>query len=155
MAPIRAVADVTDVRLIKVEFTVTTTVITGLKIWIIVRVMALITADVRAANVISVVFCMCRVAFGGSGAPVISVFAMALITACPTKLKPILMSNIAIILGMLPMAMGIGASGSEIRRPMGVVSIGGLIASTLLALIVIPVLYNVVSNGKSKRKKEK
>ena len=76
----------------------------------------------------------------------------ALITACPTKLKPILMSNIAIILGMLPMATGIGASGSEIRKPMGVVSIGGLVVSTLLALIVIPVLYNVVSRRQAKRK---
>ena len=69
----------------------------------------------------------------------------ALITACPTKLKPILMSNIAIILGMLPMAMGVGSSGAEIRQPMGVVSIGGLVVSTILSLVVIPVIYNVVS----------
>ena len=76
----------------------------------------------------------------------------ALITACPTKLKPILMSNIAIILGMLPMAMGIGEAGSEMRQPMGVVSIGGLVASTLLALVVIPVLYNVVARREHARK---
>jgi len=69
----------------------------------------------------------------------------ALLEACPTKLKPILMSNIAIILGMLPMAMGIGESGAEMRQPMGVVSIGGLIVSTLMSLIVIPLLYNIVS----------
>lgn len=69
----------------------------------------------------------------------------ALIEACPTKLKPILMSNIAIILGMMPMALGIGESGTEIRQPMGVVSIGGLVVSTVLSLIVIPVLYNIVS----------
>ncbi len=50
----------------------------------------------------------------------------ALIMACPTKLKPILMANLAIILGMLPMALGIGASGAEFRTPMGIVSIGGL-----------------------------
>jgi len=76
----------------------------------------------------------------------------ALITACPTKLKPILMSNIAIILGMLPMAMGVGTSGSEIRQPMGVVSIGGLVASTVLTLVIIPVLYNVVSRRQQARK---
>lgn len=75
----------------------------------------------------------------------------ALITACPTKLKPILMSNIAIILGMLPMALGVGTSGAELRQPMGVVSIGGLLASTLLSLIVIPVLYNVVSRKQAQK----
>ena len=69
----------------------------------------------------------------------------ALIEACPIKLKPILMSNIAIILGMMPMAMGLGESAAEMRQPMGVVSIGGLIVSTVLSLIVIPVLYNIVS----------
>ncbi len=73
----------------------------------------------------------------------------ALLEACPTKLKPILMSNIAIILGMLPMAMGIGASGAEMRQPMGVVSIGGLVASTILSLIVIPILYNMISKRKA------
>jgi len=73
----------------------------------------------------------------------------ALIEACPTKLKPIIMSTLAIILGMLPMALGIGSSGAEMRQPMGIVSIGGLIASTLLSLIVIPVLYNVVTRRQS------
>jgi len=75
----------------------------------------------------------------------------ALVEACPTKLKPILMSTIAIILGMSPMALGIGAAGAEIRQPMGVVSIGGLIVSTIMALIVIPVLYNLFSKINSRR----
>lgn len=64
----------------------------------------------------------------------------ALMEACPTKLKPILMSNIAIVLGMLPMAMGIGASGAEMRIPMGVVIIGGIVSSTIMTLWVIPAL---------------
>lgn len=72
----------------------------------------------------------------------------ALIEACPTKLKPILMATIAIILGMLPMALGIGASGSEIRQPMGIVAIGGLIVSSLLALIVIPSVLNLATRSK-------
>ena len=72
----------------------------------------------------------------------------ALLEACPTKLKPILMSNIAIILGMLPMAMGLGESGAEMRQPMGVVSIGGLVVSTALSLFVIPVLYYMISKRK-------
>ncbi len=78
----------------------------------------------------------------------------ALIEACPTKLKPIIMSSLAIILGMLPMALGLGSSGSEMRQPMGVVSIGGLIASTILSLIVIPVLLNVVTKKQSAKKKQ-
>jgi HAE1 family hydrophobic/amphiphilic exporter-1 len=72
----------------------------------------------------------------------------ALLEACPTKLKPIIMSSTAIILGMLPMASGLGAAGAEIRQPMGVVAIGGLIVSTVLALLVIPVLYNLTVKAK-------
>ena len=67
----------------------------------------------------------------------------ALLEACPARLRPIIMSTLAIMLGMLPMALGMGASGREIRQAMGVVSIGGLITSTLLALVVIPVLYQM------------
>lgn len=69
----------------------------------------------------------------------------ALIQACPTKLKPILMSTIAIILGMLPMALGIGDAGKEMRIPLGVVSIGGLLVSTALTLFVIPSFYYITS----------
>jgi HAE1 family hydrophobic/amphiphilic exporter-1 len=74
----------------------------------------------------------------------------ALLEACPAKLKPIIMSSAAIILGMLPMAMGLGASGREMRQPMGVVAIGGLIVSTILALVVIPVIYNLTIKPKRK-----
>lgn len=70
----------------------------------------------------------------------------ALIKAAPTKLKPIIMSTLAIILGMLPMALGIGDAGKEMRIPLGIVSIGGLVASTFLALAVIPAaFYNISS----------
>jgi HAE1 family hydrophobic/amphiphilic exporter-1 len=71
----------------------------------------------------------------------------ALLEAGPVKLKPIIMSTIAIILGMLPMAMGFGAAGREFRQPMGIVSIGGLVVSTLLALVVIPALYNLTTKS--------
>ncbi|WP_255944818.1 efflux RND transporter permease subunit [Brucepastera parasyntrophica] len=69
----------------------------------------------------------------------------ALVKACPVKLKAILMSNIAIILGMVPMAMGIGASLAEMRQPMGVIVIGGIISSTVLTLWFIPALEYFVS----------
>jgi HAE1 family hydrophobic/amphiphilic exporter-1 len=74
----------------------------------------------------------------------------ALIEACPTKLKPIIMSTLAIILGMLPMALGIGSAGSEMRRPLGIVSIGGLIVSAVLTLIVIPTLYNLLIRDRTR-----
>lgn len=72
----------------------------------------------------------------------------ALLEACPTKLKPQIMASVAIILGMLPLALGIGAAGAEIRMPLGVVSIGGLIVSTILTLVVIPALYYLTSKSK-------
>ncbi len=71
----------------------------------------------------------------------------ALIEACPIKLKAIIMATVAIILGMMPLALGLGAAGREIRQPMGIVSIGGLISSTLLGLLLIPVVYNLFSRS--------
>jgi HAE1 family hydrophobic/amphiphilic exporter-1 len=69
----------------------------------------------------------------------------ALLEACPVKLKPVLMSNIAIVLGMLPMALGIGDSGAEIRQPMGIVIVGGIISSMVLTLLLIPALEYLAS----------
>ncbi len=72
----------------------------------------------------------------------------ALIEAAPTKLKPVLMTTLAIMLGMLPMALGIGASGKEFRQPMGVVSIGGLLVSAVLTLYVIPAIFLLTTRKK-------
>jgi HAE1 family hydrophobic/amphiphilic exporter-1 len=69
----------------------------------------------------------------------------ALLEACPVKLKAILMSNIAIILGMVPMALGIGSSGAEMRQPMGMVIIGGILSSMVLTLLLIPALEYLCS----------
>lgn len=77
----------------------------------------------------------------------------ALLEAAPTKLKPIVMGNIATMLGMLPMALGIGASGAELRQPMGIVSIGGLFAATFLSLFVIPALENVIEGRRGNKGK--
>jgi HAE1 family hydrophobic/amphiphilic exporter-1 len=65
----------------------------------------------------------------------------ALLEAGELKLKPIIMSTLSIVIGMLPMALGIGESMKEFRQSMGVVSIGGLIVSAFLTLIVIPAFY--------------
>ena len=64
----------------------------------------------------------------------------ALIETGTIRLRPILMTTFSTVCGMLPIALGWGA-GAELRQPMAVTIIGGLIASSLLSLIVIPVLY--------------
>lgn len=64
----------------------------------------------------------------------------ALIEAGAVRLRPILMTTAAMIFGMLPVAIGHG-DGGEVRAPMGVCVIGGLITSTVLTLVVVPVIY--------------
>ena len=63
-----------------------------------------------------------------------------MLKAGPIRLRPILMTTIAMILGMLPSAMGRG-EGSDFRAPISIATIGGLITSTLLTLVVVPVAY--------------
>jgi len=64
----------------------------------------------------------------------------AILKAGPVRLRPILMTTIAMILGMLPSAIGTG-EGSGFRSPISIATIGGLITSTLLTLVVVPVSY--------------
>lgn len=64
----------------------------------------------------------------------------ALVEAGETRLRPIMMTSLATVFGMLPIALGLGAGG-EARAPMARAVIGGLITSTLLTLLVIPVVY--------------
>ncbi len=65
----------------------------------------------------------------------------ALVKAGSTRLRPIVMTTLAMIFGMLPLAFAIGA-GAEMRAPMARAVIGGLITSTLLTLVVVPVVYS-------------
>ncbi|MDP3052643.1 MAG: efflux RND transporter permease subunit [bacterium] len=67
----------------------------------------------------------------------------ALVEGGTTRLRPILITSITTILGMLPMALA-KQEGSEMMRPMAIVVIGGLLVSTLLTLVVIPVIYSLV-----------
>ena len=69
----------------------------------------------------------------------------ALLDACHKRARPILMTTIAMAAGMLPNALGIGAEPS-FRQPMAIVVIGGLITSTLLSLLVIPVVFTYVDD---------
>ena len=61
------------------------------------------------------------------------------------RLRPILMTALSTIAGILPIAIGFGA-GAESRRPMGVAVVGGMMTSTFLTLLVIPVVYTLFSD---------
>ena len=81
----------------------------------------------------------------------------ASITAAKSRLRPVLMTTLTTILGMVPMALDQG-EGSEMWRPLGVSVIGGLTVSTLLTLILVPVLYCMfcgVGFKKARRKHSK
>ena len=69
----------------------------------------------------------------------------ALLEAASKRVRPIIMTSIAMGAGMLPIAMGIGAD-AESRAPMGIAVIGGLISSTVLSLVYIPVVYTFVDD---------
>ncbi len=64
----------------------------------------------------------------------------AVVTGCSLRLRPVLMTAVVALLGLLPLALSHGI-GSEVQRPLAIVVIGGLVSSTLLTLIVLPVLY--------------
>ena len=66
----------------------------------------------------------------------------ALIEAGRTRLRPILMTTLALIAGMIPVALGYG-EGADFRAPLGRAVIGGVIASTVLTLLVIPTVYEI------------
>ena len=70
----------------------------------------------------------------------------AVLRAGELRLRPILMTTSTTVLGLLPMALGLG-EGAEIRAPMAITVIGGLILSTMLTLIIIPVVYTVFDRG--------
>ncbi|MEH1820443.1 MAG: efflux RND transporter permease subunit [Nostoc sp.] len=69
----------------------------------------------------------------------------ALIESGVSRLRPILMTSFATIAGILPLALGIGA-GSEVRQPMGIAIMGGFTTSTLLTLVVVPVIFSYIDN---------
>jgi HAE1 family hydrophobic/amphiphilic exporter-1 len=71
----------------------------------------------------------------------------AILAAGRTRLRPILMTTLTTVLGLLPMAIGFG-EGAEVRTPMAIAVIGGLLASTFLTLIVIPVVYSLLDRKK-------
>ncbi len=71
----------------------------------------------------------------------------AVVEAARVRLRPVLMTTATTVLGLLPMALSFGA-GAEIRIPLAVTVIGGLLSSTFLTLILVPVLYRTLSGGR-------
>jgi len=70
----------------------------------------------------------------------------ALVEAGPTRLRPIMMTTLALILGMMPVALAIGR-GSEFRETIGIIIIGGISLSTILTLVVIPCTYTIFDDA--------
>lgn len=66
----------------------------------------------------------------------------ALLEACPKRMRPVLMTSLTVILALLPAAMGAGA-GSDTNGPLSIAVIGGMLSSTLLTLLVVPVVYSL------------
>jgi len=77
----------------------------------------------------------------------------AIIEAGSTRLRPIIMTTLAMILGMVPVAFGFGTS-TDFRAPIGYTIIGGLISSTLLTLVIVPVVYSIIDDISMRFKKK-
>ena len=74
---------------------------------------------------------------------------VAILLATQDRLRPILMTALTTILGLLPLAFGIG-EGTEMNQPMGIAVIGGLIVSTLLTLYIVPIVYSLIDKESRK-----
>ena len=77
----------------------------------------------------------------------------ALVEAGTTRLRPILMTALTTVLGLIPMVAS-GSMGSDMTRPMAIVTIGGLIYGTLLTLFVVPCIYDLLNRKKDITEKE-
>ena len=78
----------------------------------------------------------------------------AVINGGKSRLRPVLMTSLTTVLGMLPMALGIG-EGSETWQPMGVSVVGGLFMSTIITLFIVPSLYAMLEGSKERRARRK
>ncbi len=78
-------------------------------------------------------------------------FHKAVIEGSARRLRPVLMTALTTIFGLLPLAISRG-EGSEMWSPLGISVIGGLIVSTFVTLIIIPVIYSIFESGKKKRR---
>jgi HAE1 family hydrophobic/amphiphilic exporter-1 len=82
-------------------------------------------------------------------------FEEAIINGARQRLRPILMTALATIGALSPLALGFTGSGGFISQPLGIVVIGGLFSSTILTLVIVPVLYRLVEGRKERKAKKK
>ena len=75
----------------------------------------------------------------------------ALLSACPRRLRPILMTSLTLILAMMMPALGIG-SGVELSQPLAIAIVGGMISSTFLTLIIVPIIYSSAEKRKLRKR---
>lgn len=108
--------------------------LTRQSISVVVFIGIIILAGVVVNNAIVLLDCVNHLRAGGLA------IRDAVIKACHLRLRPILMTTSTTVLGLLPMAVGM-ARGAELRKPLALTLIGGLTSSTLLTLVLIPVLY--------------
>ena len=73
----------------------------------------------------------------------------AIVEAGRVRLRPIVMTTVTTVLGLLPMALGIGR-GSDLRAPLAIAVIGGLLVATALTLIIVPVVYQTVETARAR-----
>ncbi len=82
------------------------------------------------------------------------VLRKAIVEAGKVRLRPIVMTTLTTVLGLMPMALGFG-EGAEIRRPMAITVIAGLVFSTILTLVVIPTIYELAEERRNKSTEDK
>jgi len=75
----------------------------------------------------------------------------ALLSACPRRLRPILMTSLTLILAMMMPALGIG-SGVELSQPLAIAIVGGMISSTFLSLVIVPIIYSSTEKRKLRKR---
>jgi len=75
----------------------------------------------------------------------------AIVEGASRRLRPILMTATATIFALLPLGIGLTGNGGFISQPLAIIVIGGLVSSTLLTLVVLPVLYYLVEGAKERR----
>jgi len=115
--------------------------ITGQTISVVVFIGAIVLAGIVVNNAIVLLDCVNQLREEGLSKK------EAILKGCHLRFRPILMTTATTVLGLLPMAIGLG-QGAELRTPMAVTIIGGLLSSTLLTLVLVPVLYHLVVREK-------
>ena len=122
---------------------VATLVLTGQTISVVVLIGVIMLCGIVVNNAIVLVDYINQLRRRGSE------LQEAIVEAAQTRLWPIMMTTATTVLGLLPMAIGVG-EGAELRAPMAITVIGGLIAGTLVTLVLVPLIYMTIESAVAK-----